>query len=121
MTPKLNPLNRAEQLFNESHIRTRNTIERLIGVWKRRFPILAYGMRTNIQTSLKIIVATGVLHNISIKNNDGEPPAIEELDLDNLNYLIDMGNIPNLGNIQDNEGDAAFTRNVLINNFFANL
>ncbi|KAK5644346.1 hypothetical protein RI129_005646 [Pyrocoelia pectoralis] len=35
----------AENLFNESHIRTRNCVERLYGVWKRRFPILSMGMR----------------------------------------------------------------------------
>jgi hypothetical protein len=44
-TPLLNPGTPAKQLDNESHIRTRNVAERLFGVLKRRFPILAYGCR----------------------------------------------------------------------------
>lgn len=34
LTPIQGPTTRAEQLYNEAHIRTRNTIERLFGVWK---------------------------------------------------------------------------------------
>lgn len=40
ITPMLNPTVNVEQVFNESQIRTRNPIERLFGVLKRRFPIL---------------------------------------------------------------------------------
>lgn len=36
-------LTQAENLFNEAQIRTRKPIERIFGIWKRRFPILAYG------------------------------------------------------------------------------
>jgi hypothetical protein len=45
ITPLLNVRNRAENLFNESQIRTRNVVERSYGVWKRRFPALAMGLR----------------------------------------------------------------------------
>lgn len=40
MTPLLQTHNRAEELYNESQIRTRNVIERVFGVWKRRFPTI---------------------------------------------------------------------------------
>lgn len=30
----------AKRLYNESHIRTRNVVERAFGVWKRRFPCM---------------------------------------------------------------------------------
>lgn len=45
LTPLLNPERPAEIVYNQAHIRTRNIIERLFKVWKKRFPILALGMR----------------------------------------------------------------------------
>jgi hypothetical protein len=56
-TPLLNPVTPPEQHYNESHIRTRNCIERCFGVLKRRFPVLAYGCRLKIETTMTIIVA----------------------------------------------------------------
>lgn len=41
MTPVLNPETNPEKHYNEAQIRTRNTIERMFGVWKRRFPCLS--------------------------------------------------------------------------------
>nr|CAI5845978.1 unnamed protein product [Callosobruchus analis] len=43
-TPLVNPTTQAERL-TMSLIRTRNGIERMIGLWKRRFPVIAYGIR----------------------------------------------------------------------------
>ncbi|KAK9751500.1 hypothetical protein QE152_g4953 [Popillia japonica] len=37
ITPLLNSVTDAEQLFNESQIRSRKVVERLFDVWKRRF------------------------------------------------------------------------------------
>jgi len=70
ITPLLNPSTPAEQLFNESQIRTRNPIERCFGVLKRRFPILSNTIRLNIDKVEAVVVACAVLHNICIELKD---------------------------------------------------
>lgn len=45
-------------------------IERVFGIWKRRFPVLAVGLPTKEDISMATIVATGVLHNLLIQQND---------------------------------------------------
>ncbi|KAB0805305.1 hypothetical protein PPYR_02275 [Photinus pyralis] len=67
MTKLLETHTDAENLYNESIIRTRNTVERQYGVWKRRFPILKFGMRMKMENIMNIIAATAVLHNIVMK------------------------------------------------------
>jgi hypothetical protein len=80
LKPLLRRTTPAKQLYNESHIRTRNVVERCFGVLKRRFPILAYGCRLQINKILIIMVATSVLHNICLEANDIDaPPAPEEI------------------------------------------
>ncbi|KAI4468335.1 nadph oxidase [Holotrichia oblita] len=119
MTPLLNPQTPAQQLYNESHIRTRNPIERLFGVLKRRFPILAYGCRLKVDTFLTIIVATSVLHNIALDAADyTAPPLPEELEEHVLNDMILNGDIRNVQN-DPGEDIAAVSRTELINNYFA--
>nr|CAH7735091.1 unnamed protein product [Callosobruchus chinensis]CAH7763288.1 unnamed protein product [Callosobruchus chinensis] len=68
-------------------IRTRNVVERTIGIWKRRFPILAYGCRLKLSTTLTIIVATAVIYNICKQNGEPNPPNIDDLQL----FLSDGG------------------------------
>ncbi|XP_046408741.1 putative nuclease HARBI1 [Ischnura elegans] len=65
MTPVANPATAAEHRYN-SHIKTRNIVERAIGVWKRRFPCLSLGLRTTINTTVSVIVATAILNNLAI-------------------------------------------------------
>lgn len=74
ITPMDNPRTESERLFNEAQIRSRNPIERLFGVWKRRFPILANGIRLSLQTTKATILACAVLHNIAIDRFEDEPP-----------------------------------------------
>ena len=67
----------SERRYNFAQIRTRNPIERAFGVLKRRFPCLRMGLRCQKATSLRIIVACAVLHNIARKQGEGEPPEID--------------------------------------------
>ncbi|XP_044764245.1 putative nuclease HARBI1 isoform X1 [Coccinella septempunctata] len=69
-TPVLNPGTEAERRYNQAHIKTRNCIERCFGVLKRRFPCLYYGLRNKLSTSLTIIIACCVLHNLALSVND---------------------------------------------------
>nr|CAI5863204.1 unnamed protein product [Callosobruchus analis] len=71
--PLVNPTTAAENLFNESQIRTRNPVERYFGVWKRRFPILALGIRLKIEKVEAVVIATAVLHNIACMLNEEMP------------------------------------------------
>ena len=74
LTRYLRPETRAQHNYNAAHIRTRNCVERMIGVWKRWFPVLSLGLRTKLQTTLIVIVATAVLHNIAIETRDELAP-----------------------------------------------
>jgi DDE superfamily endonuclease len=82
MKPFINARSRQQKTFNRklSGIRTRCT-EDLIGIMKRRFPILAQGIQTKLPTAFDIIVACGVLHNLAVflrepKVDDEVPPLI---------------------------------------------
>ncbi|KAJ4425699.1 hypothetical protein ANN_27895 [Periplaneta americana] len=70
LTPILNPRNAADRRYNQAHVLARNVVERTFGVWKKRFPCLAFGLRTKLQKTLKIIVATAVLHNLAVKHGE---------------------------------------------------
>lgn len=45
----------------------------MFGVWKRRFPVLAVGIRTQLNTTMMTIVATAVLYNMLKQQNDEMP------------------------------------------------
>lgn len=67
LTPVLSPSNDKEVAYNRSHARTRNTVERAFGVLKRRFGYLGKPIRTHLETTKAIIVASVVLHNIAVQ------------------------------------------------------
>lgn len=119
ITPLLNPQTPVENLFNEAQIRTRNAVERLFGIWKRRFPILAVGIRLNIEKVEAVIVACAVLHNIAIQMNDDDPI----LNNDEIEAAIIFTNNVNNGliNRDNNHGLNDHIRHALITQYFANL
>ncbi|KAI4455430.1 hypothetical protein MML48_9g00003661 [Holotrichia oblita] len=122
-TPLLNPETLAQQRYNESHIRTRNTVERCFGVLKRRFPILAYGSRLKVENTLTIIAAVSVLHNTAMAMNDlNLPPLPEEIEDHILEHLIQAGQIPDI-NVQNNEpvGAGQLLRQQFIQQYFSHL
>ncbi|XP_067647458.1 putative nuclease HARBI1 [Eurosta solidaginis] len=112
MTPLLNPQSAAERLYNESQIRTRNTIERTFGVWKRRFPILSMGIRVSMDTVMAIISACAVLHNIAISAKDPLPPIDIEI---SPSQILEE---PETSFRTDGDSTA---RTVLISDYFARL
>ncbi|XP_064649983.1 putative nuclease HARBI1 [Lineus longissimus] len=94
MTPFRNPVGQAENRYNQAHVRTRSTVERTFGIWKKRFPCLKFGIRCKISTAMKIIVATTVLHNFA--RDIGDPyfePDEDDDDEDELQLNDDaLGN-----------------------------
>lgn len=68
---------RAENMYQNAHVTTRNVVERFNGQWKKRFPCLWVGMRfRNLETILDVIVGTAVLHNICKMHGDNDPPPL---------------------------------------------
>ncbi|XP_015594194.1 putative nuclease HARBI1, partial [Cephus cinctus] len=123
MTPLGNPRTCSEQLYNESLIRTRNTIERTFGVWKRRFQVLALGSRfQKTDTLLAMIVATAVLHNIARRAGELLPPDDPALQLPApWEHILKEGiirhelNRPHRNRVQNH------VQNALINGYFQRL
>ena len=113
ITPLLRVTNRAEGLFNESLIRTRNPVERQYGVWKRQFPVLSLGLRLKLETPQAVVIATAVLHNLAL-DRDSLPPEGPDVGYmpqeDQTEYV---GNADLVGNTN--------ARDRLITEYFANL
>lgn len=116
VTPLLNPRTEAELRYNESQIRTRNPVERAYGVWKRRFPGLATGMRLKLATTQKVILATAILHNIALLEKEDDPP-IDMMQEE----AIELGNNNPPDARPGQLGANNITRNKLIYNYFSNL
>ncbi|KAL1447143.1 hypothetical protein WDU94_015606 [Cyamophila willieti] len=119
MMVPINARTPAEDLFNQSLIRTRNSIERLFGVWKRRFPILSLGIRVTKDTVVKAeyyIVACAVLQNIAVRAKEADPPVDPNVDIE----VQPEGDIELVAD--ENERNVRYqVRRGLIENYFANL
>lgn len=114
LTPLGNPQNEAEDLYNEAQIRTRNPVERSYGIWKRRFPILSFGIRVKLDRIESIIVATAVLHNIATFFRLREPRTTSaELEAIALTENVPVHQVHEANNINVRE----MTRSKYINYF----
>ncbi|XP_042234059.1 putative nuclease HARBI1 [Homarus americanus] len=92
LTPIHNPSEEKQRKYNRSHIKTRATIERTFGVWKRRFAVLQH-VRSKLCTTQNIINACAVLHNIALIS--GLPLDIEDMhfeDPDDPEEMVRYGN-----------------------------
>lgn len=70
LTPLPNPQDQYEEAYNHSHIKTRNCIERACGMLKMRCSYVQQIMRTRLNTTKAIIVASMVLLTTRIMQPD---------------------------------------------------
>ncbi|KAH7957924.1 hypothetical protein HPB51_028089 [Rhipicephalus microplus] len=62
--------------YQAAHMRTRNTIERAFGMWKRRFPCSDMGLQNLVERSIVNTTACAALHNLAVLRQDAEPPPV---------------------------------------------
>ncbi|PLW05180.1 hypothetical protein PCANC_28401 [Puccinia coronata f. sp. avenae] len=73
-----------QELFNLRHSSARNVIERIFGVIKSRFQVIATGCKYNISTQVKVIIVMTFLHNF-IRVTEPRNSRLSEDSLDRLN------------------------------------
>lgn len=113
----------AEELYQRTHIATRNTIERFFGQWKKRFPCLWIGTRfRKLETVQNVIVATAVLHNICKLHGDHEPPLLSPTDEAMYNAAVEQERqfLEN-NNAQRTRRIPATISNNFLRNYFENI
>lgn len=106
LTPCL-PRSAAESRYNAAHKKTRSAIERLFGMWKRRFPCLSVGMRLSPERCVVVIVACAVLHNFSISQSDFD----SDLQVNDDDGIQENANA-------DNDAQGHVKRQMIIQNHF---
>ncbi|KAG0441718.1 hypothetical protein HPB47_015879 [Ixodes persulcatus] len=56
--------------YQKAHIKTRNSVKRAIGIWKRRFPCLDMRLQHKPCRAIQIITACAALHNLACLKKD---------------------------------------------------
>lgn len=116
MTPFMNVAEGTpESRYNNAHIRARNIVERVIGIWKMRFRCILKERtaRYDKYFATNIIKTCAVLHNMCIEHNI-PLPAEGALDPEPINediVLINNGRLPNEG---------ILLRQRIVNRYFRN-
>jgi hypothetical protein len=82
-----------QELFNHRHALMRNSVERNIGILKKRFPILHVATFHQLNNQVKIPAATAILHNI-IRRQHGDEEWLDHEDEDLIPVAthVDMPN-----------------------------
>ncbi|CAN7943326.1 unnamed protein product [Ixodes hexagonus] len=62
--------------YQAAHLKTRNSVERAFGVFKRRFPCLDMRLQYKAERSALIITACAALHNVARLRKEPCPPAL---------------------------------------------
>lgn len=62
--------------YQAAHLKTRNSVERAIGIWKRHFPCLDIQLQHKPERSIIIITACVALHNLARQRNEPCPAAL---------------------------------------------
>ncbi|KAG0412993.1 hypothetical protein HPB47_009857 [Ixodes persulcatus] len=78
LTPLANPgvANSPKGRYQAAHLKTRNSVERAFGVFKRRFPCLDMRLQYKAERSALIITACAALHNLARLRKEPCPPAL---------------------------------------------
>lgn len=110
MTPFRNPENAQQRRYNAVHTRNRVIIEHSFGQLKRRFPILRYGIRLNLERVATCITACFVLHNIAKFLNEPDFDDDEEVlddDVHDVHEPLTQNELRVQGQLRRNEIVAA--------------
>ena len=81
----------AQHEYNKAHILTRTIIERVFGIWKRRFPALALGLRLKLNTVQIVVIATAILHNICCNRDEIELPELDDFIDEQVRRTLNVG------------------------------
>lgn len=112
MTPFIAPSTAAEDRYNGAFLPTRCTVERAIGVLKRRWACLQTGLRLSPEKSVSVIASCIILHNRCM--NQGLPlPEEEDAQPDEEDDDEDEAQP------QGNDAGGKQQRNILVNRCFS--